>query len=64
MEDILLDTMFELPGMDTVEEVVVKDEAVNNGAKLRFWSTPRPRRKNLRRRKPPDAGPPPRARTF
>jgi ATP-dependent Clp protease ATP-binding subunit ClpX len=33
MEDILLDTMFELPGMDTVEEVVVKDEAVNNGAK-------------------------------
>jgi ATP-dependent Clp protease ATP-binding subunit ClpX len=33
MEDILLDTMFELPGMDSVEEVVVKDEAVNNGAK-------------------------------
>jgi ATP-dependent Clp protease ATP-binding subunit ClpX len=33
MEDILLDTMFELPGMDGVEEVVVKDEAVNNGAK-------------------------------
>jgi ATP-dependent Clp protease ATP-binding subunit ClpX len=32
MEDILLDTMFELPGMDSVEEVVVKDEAVNNGA--------------------------------
>ena len=28
MEDILLDTMFELPGMDGVEEVVVKDEAV------------------------------------
>ena len=33
MEDILLDTMFELPGMDGVEEVVVKDEAVNSGAK-------------------------------
>jgi ATP-dependent Clp protease ATP-binding subunit ClpX len=33
MEDILLDTMFELPGMDGVEEVVVNDEAVNSGAK-------------------------------
>ena len=33
MEDILLDTMFELPGMDGVEEVVVNEEAVNNGAK-------------------------------
>ena len=33
MEDILLDTMFELPGMDGVEEVVVKDEAVTAGAK-------------------------------
>ena len=29
MEDILLDTMFELPGMDGVEEVVVNEEAVN-----------------------------------
>ncbi|KFE35853.1 ATP-dependent Clp protease ATP-binding subunit ClpX [Thioclava atlantica] len=28
MEDILLDTMFELPGMDDVEEVVVNEEAV------------------------------------
>jgi ATP-dependent Clp protease ATP-binding subunit ClpX len=28
MEDILLDTMFELPGMDSVEEVVVNEEAV------------------------------------
>ncbi|WP_212523912.1 ATP-dependent Clp protease ATP-binding subunit ClpX [Actibacterium sp. MT2.3-13A] len=28
MEDILLDTMFELPGMDEVEEVVVNEEAV------------------------------------
>ncbi len=33
MEDILLDTMFELPGMDDVTEVVVKDEAVTSGAK-------------------------------
>ncbi|MDE3080027.1 MAG: ATP-dependent Clp protease ATP-binding subunit ClpX [Paracoccaceae bacterium] len=29
MEDILLNTMFELPGMDGVEEVVVNEEAVN-----------------------------------
>ncbi|MBY5989357.1 ATP-dependent Clp protease ATP-binding subunit ClpX [Roseovarius sp. THAF27] len=28
LEDILLDTMFELPGMDNVEEVVVNEEAV------------------------------------
>ena len=33
MEDILLDTMFELPGMNDVSEVVVNDEAVNAGAK-------------------------------
>jgi ATP-dependent Clp protease ATP-binding subunit ClpX len=32
MEDILLDTMFELPGMDSVEEVVVNEEAVDNPA--------------------------------
>jgi len=32
MEDILLDTMFELPGLDSVEEVVVNDEAVNSDA--------------------------------
>jgi ATP-dependent Clp protease ATP-binding subunit ClpX len=30
MEDILLDTMFELPGMDGVAEVVVNEEAVNS----------------------------------
>ena len=29
MEDILLDTMFELPGMDSVQEVVVNEEAVD-----------------------------------
>ncbi len=33
MEDILLDTMFELPGMDTVEEVVVNEEAVRREVK-------------------------------
>ncbi|MGB3277901.1 MAG: ATP-dependent Clp protease ATP-binding subunit ClpX, partial [Pseudorhodobacter sp.] len=33
MEDILLDTMFELPGQDDVQEVVVNEEAVNSGAK-------------------------------
>ncbi len=34
MEDILLDTMFELPGLEGVEEVVVNEEAVNTpGAK-------------------------------
>ena len=32
MESILLNTMFELPGMNDVEEVVVNEEAVNNGA--------------------------------
>ncbi|MBS9716977.1 ATP-dependent Clp protease ATP-binding subunit ClpX [Pseudohalocynthiibacter aestuariivivens] len=32
MEDILLDTMFELPGMDSVDEVVVNEEAVNSDA--------------------------------
>ncbi|MEM9344641.1 MAG: ATP-dependent Clp protease ATP-binding subunit ClpX [Pseudomonadota bacterium] len=32
MEDILLDTMFDLPGMDSVEEVVVNDEAVTSDA--------------------------------
>ena len=34
MEDILLDSMFELPGLSTVEEVVVNEDAVNTaGAK-------------------------------
>ncbi len=32
LEDILLDTMFELPGMDSVEKVVVNEEAVNSDA--------------------------------
>ncbi|MCA2010567.1 ATP-dependent Clp protease ATP-binding subunit ClpX [Pararhodobacter sp. CCB-MM2] len=33
MEDILLDTMFDLPGMENVEEVVVNEEAVTSGAR-------------------------------
>ena len=33
MEDILLDSMFELPGMEGVEEIVVNEECVNKGAK-------------------------------
>ncbi|MEL6522692.1 MAG: ATP-dependent Clp protease ATP-binding subunit ClpX [Pseudomonadota bacterium] len=32
MEDILLDTMFDLPGLDGVEEVVVNEEAVTSEA--------------------------------
>ena len=32
LEDILLNTMFELPGLDTVAEVVVNEEAVNSDA--------------------------------
>ncbi len=32
MEDILLDTMFELPGLDSVTEVVVNEEAVTSDA--------------------------------
>tara|TARA_B100001765_G_scaffold211387_1_gene173856 strand:- start:586 stop:1854 length:1269 start_codon:yes stop_codon:yes gene_type:complete len=32
MEDILLDTMFDLPGLDHVEEVVVNEEAVTSEA--------------------------------
>ena len=30
LEEVLLDTMFELPGMENVEEVVVNEEAVNH----------------------------------
>ncbi|MGB0959088.1 MAG: ATP-dependent Clp protease ATP-binding subunit ClpX, partial [Halocynthiibacter sp.] len=32
LEDILLDTMFDLPGMEGVEEVVVNEEAVTSDA--------------------------------
>ena len=33
MENILLDTMFDLPGLESVEEVVVNEEAVSADAK-------------------------------
>ncbi|PVH28587.1 ATP-dependent Clp protease ATP-binding subunit ClpX [Pararhodobacter oceanensis] len=33
MEDILLDTMFDLPGLENIEEVVVNEEAVTSGAR-------------------------------
>jgi ATP-dependent Clp protease ATP-binding subunit ClpX len=33
MENILLDTMFELPGLESVEEVVVNEESVNSEGK-------------------------------
>ena len=33
LEDILLDTMFELPGLDSVTEVVVNEEAATSAAK-------------------------------
>ncbi|NNK15275.1 MAG: ATP-dependent Clp protease ATP-binding subunit ClpX, partial [Sulfitobacter sp.] len=32
LEDILLDTMFELPGLESVNEVVVNEEAVTSDA--------------------------------
>ena len=32
LEDILLNTMFELPGMDSVTEVVVNEDAVKSDA--------------------------------
>jgi len=39
MEDILLDTMFELPGMTNVEKVLVNEEAVNaDGRPLLIYS--------------------------
>ena len=33
MENILLDTMYDLPGMDGVEEVVLSKEVVDGAAK-------------------------------
>jgi ATP-dependent Clp protease ATP-binding subunit ClpX len=33
MEDILLDTMFELPDLDGVEEVVINREVAQEGAR-------------------------------
>ncbi len=41
MEDILLDTMFDLPGMDSVTEVVVNEEAVtSDAAPLMIYAEP------------------------
>ena len=46
MEDILLDTMFELPGMDDVAEVVVNEESVNKGAQpLQVHAEPKKKEK-------------------
>ena len=36
LEDVLLNTMFELPGMDSVEEVVVNEEVIEGKAKPLF----------------------------
>ena len=33
VEDILLDSMFELPGLDSVEEIVINREVVDSGSK-------------------------------
>ncbi|MEB8388702.1 ATP-dependent Clp protease ATP-binding subunit ClpX [Rhodobacteraceae bacterium KMM 6894] len=42
LEDILLDTMFELPGMDNVEEVLVNEEAVtSDAAPLMIYAEPK-----------------------
>jgi len=42
LEDILLDTMFELPGLENVDEVVVNDEAVNSDAQpLMIYADPK-----------------------
>ncbi len=48
MEDILLDTMFELPGLRGVEEVVVNEEVVNGGAKpLLIYAEPQRKKKEV-----------------
>ena len=33
LEDVLLDTMFDLPGLDGVQEVVVNDDVIKGDAK-------------------------------
>ena len=33
METILLDSMFDLPDMDDVEEIIINSEVVENGTK-------------------------------
>jgi ATP-dependent Clp protease ATP-binding subunit ClpX len=47
MEDILLDTMFDLPGLDGVREVVVGEEAVNGGAKPLYVHTDPPKKQKV-----------------
>jgi ATP-dependent Clp protease ATP-binding subunit ClpX len=41
LETALLDTMFELPNMEEVEEVVVGKETIESGAKPRFIASPK-----------------------
>ena len=50
MEDILLDTMFELPGLDNVSEVVVNEEAVGQKGKPLLVHT------EIKEKKPASAG--------
>ena len=45
LEDILLDTMFELPGLEGVEDVVVNEEAVTSDAKPLMIHSDQPERK-------------------
>ncbi|MFZ9949826.1 MAG: ATP-dependent Clp protease ATP-binding subunit ClpX, partial [Gemmobacter sp.] len=48
MEDILLETMFELPGLDGVEEVVVNEEAVGGEVKpLLIYSDQKAKKKEV-----------------
>ena len=48
MEDILLETMFELPGLDGVEEVVVNEEAVGGEVKpLLIYSEQKTKKKEV-----------------
>jgi hypothetical protein len=47
MENILLDTMFDLPSMDGVDEVLI-DKDVVEGRRIRSTSTPRRPRRGLK----------------
>ena len=48
MEAILLDTMFDLPSLEGVEEVVISEEVVNGKAPARSTSTPSARKRRTR----------------
>ena len=50
MEDILLDSMFDLPGKTDVSEIVVNEEAANNSAKPLIVHT------EVKEKKPASAG--------